>query len=142
MPYEILIENNVVQIALIGRVTGRDLQRLMSEAVHYESAPVVPHRVTDMSEITHLDVGFPDIMTIAEQRRTLKFPNSFKSAIIASRDLHMGYARMFQTLNDNPQIAIKIFAERKAADEWVSSQEDFVFLPQQRPGAYILNRKS
>ena len=124
MPYKIQLEDNVIQIALTGRLTSHDLRGLMAEAVHYESAPVVPHRITDMSEITHLDLGFPEIMTAAAQRRVLKFQNSFKSAIIANRDLHLGYARMFQTLNDNPQIAIKIFAERKAADEWLMSPED------------------
>lgn len=121
MAYHISIENNVLQIALTGRVTGSDLLRVVSETVNYERDPVVPHRVTDLTKITTLDVSFPDVMTIAEQRRVLRFQNSFKSAIIAQQELHLGYARMFQTLNDNPQIYIKIFADRQAADRWLQS---------------------
>jgi len=123
MPYRISIENNVLQITLNGHVTGIDLQKIVAETAQFERTPIIPHRVTDLREITNLDVSFPDVMTIAQQRRVLRFQNSFKSAIIAQDDLHLGYARMFQTLNDNPQIFIKIFADRKAADQWVLSDE-------------------
>jgi hypothetical protein len=123
MPYCISIENNVLQITLNGHVTGNDLQKIVAETAQFERAPIIPHRVTDLSEITNLDVSFPDVMTIAQQRRVLRFQNSFKSAIIAHDDLHLGYARMFQTLNDNPQIYIRIFADRQAADRWVLSDE-------------------
>ena len=124
MAYYISIENNVIQIALTGRVTGGDLQAVIAETAQYERTPITPHRVTDLSEITELDVNFPDVMTIAQQRRKLKFQNSFKSAIIAQHDLHLGYARMFQTLNDNPQIYIRIFANRREADRWVSDGDE------------------
>lgn len=85
---------------------------------------MVPHRITDMTGITDFGIGFPDVLTLAETRRRLKFPNSFRSAIIAPRSEHYGVARMFQTLNDNPQIDIRIFMDKAAAHEWISSPGD------------------
>lgn len=120
MSYQIQLENNVLQIALSDRVTGDDLHALLYATANYERTPTVPNRVTDMSGITELGIGFPEVFAIAEKRRRLRFPNSFKSAIIAPQSEHVGYARMFQTLNDNPQIAIRIFSNREAADEWIA----------------------
>lgn len=124
MSYQILIDNNVLQIALKGRVTGDDIQALVNETANYERAAIIPHRVTDMSEISEFDIGFPDVLAAAEKRRILRFPNSFKSAIVAPESEHVGYARMFQTLNDNPQIAVRIFPNRQAATEWIAGSDD------------------
>lgn len=124
MPYQILLDNDVLQIALRGRVTGDDLHALVDETANYERAPIIPDRVTDMSAISELSIGFPDVLAAAEKRRNLRFPNSFKSAIVALESEHVGYARMFQTLNDNPQIAIRIFPNRQAAAEWIAASVD------------------
>lgn len=43
------------------------------------------------------------------------FPNDFKSAIIVSTPVQRGMARMFQSLNDNPRITIRIFDDEAAA---------------------------
>ncbi len=120
MAYQISIKNEVLQIALTGRLTANDLEGMALEAKKYESDAVVPHRITDMTGITEMDVYYPAVMMLAEQRRQLRFPNSFKSAIIASQPQHIGYARMFQTLNNNPQITIRIFPDATSASEWIA----------------------
>jgi hypothetical protein len=126
MPYKITVENKVLRIALSGRVTGRDLVEIVAEAKHYEQdVDVVPHRITDMTGIVELAVSYPEVSTLAEKRRELHFPNRIKSAIIAASRQHMGYARMFQTLNDNPQIAIRIFPDEASAGEWIASPGNF-----------------
>lgn len=59
MPYQILFDNNIPQIALTGRVTGDDLNALVVETANYERNTIIPHRVTDMSEISESGVAFP-----------------------------------------------------------------------------------
>ncbi len=122
MPYKITVENKVLRITLTGRVTSLDFDGIVTEAKNYEqNVDVVPHRITDMTGIVELGVNYPEISALAEKRRELHFPNPFKSAIIAVSKQHVGYARMFQTLNDNPQIAIRIFPDEASASEWIAS---------------------
>jgi len=121
MPYTIKLENKVLRLALSGRITGHDLLSVLAEAKNYETnVDVIPHRITDMSGIVELAVHYADVSVLAEKRRELRFPNSFKSAIIANNPQHLGYARMFQTLNDNPQITIRIFPDESAASQWIA----------------------
>ena len=126
MAYKITVENNVLRLMLSDRLTGRDFEDMVVEARNYEQdVEVVPHRITDMTRITEMAIHYPDISAFAEKRRQLRFLNRFKSAIIATNEQHVGYARMFQTLNDNPQIAIRIFPYEASASRWVASPGNF-----------------
>ena len=126
MPYTITVKNKVVHCALTGRITGLDLAALQGESKNYEqNVDVVPHRITDMTGIEELAIHFPDISALAAKREPLRFPNSFKSAIIARDMLHLGYARMFQTLNQNPQIVVQIFPDEASAIKWIACPDDF-----------------
>jgi hypothetical protein len=126
MPYTITVEKNVIRIALMGRVTAQDLVNLAAESKHYEqNVDVIPHRITDMTGIEELAIHYPDISVLAATRGQLHFPNSFKSAIIARDMHHLGYARMFQTLNENPQIVIQIFPDEASASEWIACPDNF-----------------
>jgi hypothetical protein len=121
MPYTITVENKVVRTALTGRITAQDLVALTGESKNYEeNVDVVPHRITDMRGIEELAIHFPDISALAEKRGQVRFPNAVKSAIIAHDRLHLGYARMYQTLNHNPQMVIQIFPDEASALEWIA----------------------
>lgn len=119
MAYQITVQDGVLLVALTGRVTGDDLKLLAEEARNYEGGEVVPHRITDMTGISEMDLPHRDLFALAEKRRALTFPNRFKSAIIANQPLQFGYARMFQTLNDNPHIDIRVFSDGHSASEWI-----------------------
>jgi hypothetical protein len=56
------------------------------------------------------------MLTYIERRRTQRFANSIKSAVVASRPVQVGFARMYQTLNTNPQVEIQIFAALAEAE--------------------------
>jgi hypothetical protein len=56
---------------------------------------------------------------VAETRRRATLRNPVKSAIIASDIVRFGFARMFQTLNDNPQIVVAIFGDDESASQWL-----------------------
>jgi hypothetical protein len=125
MPYTIKFENDVLRVTLTGSITAQDLINLAAESKNYEhNVDVIPHRITDMRGIEELMIHYPDISALAATRGQLRFPNLFKSAIIARDIQHLGYARMFQTLNDNPQITIKIFPDESSASEWVACPDN------------------
>jgi hypothetical protein len=126
MPYTITVENKVVRTVLTGRITASDLVALTAESKNYEhNVDVVPHRITDMTGIDELAIHYPDVSALAARRGQLRFPNAFKSAIIARNTQHVGYARMFQSLNHNPQIVVRIFPDEASASEWIACPDDF-----------------
>jgi hypothetical protein len=45
-----------------------------------------------------------------------------RSALIALQPVHFGFARMFQMLNDNPRIQIRIFPNLDDAVLWLESK--------------------
>jgi hypothetical protein len=66
-----------------------------------------------------LDLDFPKMEAVASRRRKAPLKNKVKSAIVAPRLDQFGFARMFATLNDNPNIEIQIFNDRDRALEWL-----------------------
>ncbi len=121
MAVDISMIDGVVHVTFAGDVTNLDLEKIADAATTYEGGPVVPHRVTDMSGAIGLHLNFESVWTLASKRRVLQFPNSFKSAIVAPQPSQLGFARMFQTLNDNRQITIQIFPDKGSALKWIAS---------------------
>lgn len=80
---------------------------------------VIPHRLSDLTELSAMNINFEDILNLARTRRAIHFPNNFKSAIVAANEVQLGFARMFQTLNTNPQIEIQIFDDAESALKWL-----------------------
>jgi len=62
------------------------------------------------------------VNALAERRRTVALQHPIRSAIVAPTPVSFGFARMFQTLNDHPQIAISIFSTVEAAEAWLVSK--------------------
>ncbi len=128
MSFEIRTDRPIIEVRIFGTFTNDDLEHIAIEARRIEAAESpVRHRITDTREITKLECDFQGISTFADDRRRCAFPNSFKSAIIAPDIAHYGFARMFQTLNDHPNIAIAIFPDEETARGWLGM--DGVDLP-------------
>ena len=122
MAYQFTIEPDMVRLTLSGVLTEQDLVGA-AEAIERDRDPI-PHRITDMTGVTDLQIAYPDVRSLAERRRTQVFPNAFKSAIVVRTPAQKGVARMFQTLNDNPKITIRIFEDEAAVLEWIRGQAD------------------
>ena len=122
MPFRVSLEAEVLRVELFGTLTREDLSGLTAESQAIEGAQAsTPHRLTDASRLTHGEVGFEDFFAIAQRRRTHALANSIKSAIVAPDAVHYGFARMFQTLNEHPQVEVRIFGSRHSALEWIRS---------------------
>jgi hypothetical protein len=120
MSYAFEQVGDVLRIVFKGTFRNHDLSTGGDEIERLEqAAPVVPHRISDMRPIERLEIDFAGVFELALRRRRTRFKNAFKSAIIATDTAHFGFARMYQTLNENPQITIAIFGDEGDARAWI-----------------------
>jgi hypothetical protein len=122
MPFSLTAEPGLLRIVLFGEITRADLASLADAVVEIERTLVVmPNQLTDVSQVSGRDLIYFDMLALAERRRARTLPNLVKSAIVAPRPVDIGFARMFQTLSDNPQMEIRIFATLEAAETWLAT---------------------
>jgi len=121
MPFQIQIDAEIIRIIFSGKITKDEFIDLLKELTRVElDFECIPDRLTDMSGVTEWESGFTTMNDVAAKRRARVFPNKFKSAIVAPNPADYGIARMFQTLNDNPQIEIQIFKSTAEAEGWLA----------------------
>jgi hypothetical protein len=120
MKFEFNALDNILTVKLPPQLTSDDLAKAADYLVALdEKLAVTPHRLTDTAAVEKVLVRYPEIEKFASQRRRAILKNAIKSAIVAPQPLHLGFARMFQTLNDNPQITIRIFSDTASAWQWL-----------------------
>lgn len=120
MPYSLQSSPGLIQFRVSGVVQLEDLLAAAREVQAIEAAaPVTPHRITDLSAAEDLDMTFSKMADFAALRRAACLKNKVRSAIVATMQVQVGFARMFQTLNDHPQIEIRIFDNHPEAMAWL-----------------------
>jgi hypothetical protein len=121
MPVEVGMSGPYILVRLWGTLTKDDLKTLADRSLALEAAaPVPPSRMTDMTGVTSLQIAYPEINALAELRRAVPLAAPIHVAIVVGNDVQYGMARMFQTLNDHPQVTLEIFRERAAALAWLA----------------------
>jgi hypothetical protein len=125
MPHEITHLDGTLHIELSGGVGFDDLRRLIEDVEKIEDGlEVTPHRILDIRETTLPgSVSSSEVWSCAKSRQERTFKNHFKSAIVGSHPVQIGLARMFQTLNTNPQIARQVFKDMNEANAWVNKPQ-------------------
>lgn len=119
MPFEITIDGDHVVVRLHGTITAEDIARLAIEAREIDDSPrPVTNRIGDMTGVDDFAVGFQEIFALAYQRRTRPLSTHFRTALIARAPVQIGFARMFQALNTNPMIEIRILDSVQDAKDW------------------------
>ena len=121
MPFEISDEGNFHSARLFGVLDRADLNAVMNEVQRLEDAGVMRDRLTDLTALERIDVGFEEVFALAMKRAERTVPAPIRSALVANRPVQFGFARMFQMLNDNPRIQIRIFGNREEAQQWLRS---------------------
>ncbi len=120
MPHRLTWEGEILCLELSGAVGEADFRALGPEFLRLEtSRAAAPDRLTDLSGATSSSLSFTEIAALADLRKQQRFGNAFKSAVVAPRPVQYGFARMFQTLNDHPQITIRVFRDRASALAWL-----------------------
>jgi hypothetical protein len=120
MSYALKMEGRILRVEFSGTFSNQDLSRGAIDMAEFEeSTAVIPHRIADLRPVDRVEIDFVGVFALAEARRRRRFQNPFKTAIIATDVVRYGFARMFQTLNDHPQIVIAIFGDEKEALLWL-----------------------
>jgi len=118
--YDIRTEGNQVKVRFHGTIRCEDLQNSLHELEKIEAvSAVTPDRLFDLSLADTALCNFEVLDALAERRRATQLKNRIKSAIYAPTDLQFEYSRMFQRLNDNPKIEVRVFRHQVAAEKWL-----------------------
>ena len=123
MPIQIQADPALIRTNFSGNVTHAEFLDYFKELMRVESGfERIPDRLTDLSAVKQLDSSFSTMFDVTRVRRVQTFPNKFRSAIVATTAELYGVARMFQMLNDNPQIDVQIFKTMAEAETWLASK--------------------
>jgi len=99
--------------------------RVMNEeiAVVEKEYSLVPHFIVKLNAVKIFHGDYHSVQMLAKQRANITYPNTLLEAFVVTNDFQMGFARMYQTVNDNPQVTIKIFKDELQAIEWIKSND-------------------
>ncbi|HXT71902.1 MAG TPA: hypothetical protein VN700_19265 [Vicinamibacterales bacterium] len=122
MPYRFAQTPLALRVDLLGVISAADIRGMLEEVERIEAGlSVMPNRVIDLTQVTAHEFTTSDMIANAHRRRMTAFSNPFRVAIIAPTPVSLGYARMFQILNDNADVTIEIFNDDGGAAAWLSA---------------------
>lgn len=121
MPFEIRDEGGFYSARLFGVLDRTDLDAVSLAVDQMEDAGLMKDRLTDLTGLDRIDVGFEEVFALAHRRALRPIPVPVRSALVASKPVQFGFARMFQMLNDNPRIQIRVFGTLTEAEQWLRS---------------------
>jgi len=123
MAYQIKEEPAFIRITFSGTLKARELQAALKQLEAMEAASVtLPPRLIDLSSVEKSEITAEDVQAVAAKRKSRRFPNAFRSAIVAPEPAQYGYARMFQSLTDHPDIRLRVCDDITQATTWLAGK--------------------
>lgn len=121
MPYSIQETPLGLRIAYAGTLNAAELHASLDESEGMlANAQQWPDHLIDLRGVELSALGFPDILSVAKRRESITPPNAIRTAIVADSPTLRGFARMFQSLNNNPNITIQVFGDVSDAEGWLT----------------------
>ena len=121
MGYRIDANQNIWRVVFSRTLTNSDLLEIVQKIKTIDTNnPVAPDGIVDMRDLDNIDLGFSDVNSFDESVRGHSLPNNVKVALLADRPIQYGFARMFQTLFNHPQVELEVIEDEKDALEWLS----------------------
>ncbi len=101
--HEFATEHDLIVMRCWGKVTMQELRSTFVAAVHDPNYRYGMSEFGDFSGVTSVDLGFPEMMALAERFRAgyERSRNVAKVAYFAPGDIAFGMTRMFQTLTSD-----------------------------------------
>lgn len=117
------MQDGLLRVTFTGALTPDDLRSMAAQVVAIEqSSDPVPDRIFDFLDVTdHSTVLHHEVVDMARDRRALGLRNPVRSALVVRSPVTFGYARVFQTLMDNPAVTVRIFEHLGEAEAWLAS---------------------
>jgi hypothetical protein len=120
MPYRLTISDQRVQVDFSGVFSREDLLALARDTAELEATPHgALNRLADLSGVTSASISYVDMHSLVQSRKESPPRSPVRTAIVAPSDVTYGFARMFQTLNDQPNLTIEIFRTLEDAETWL-----------------------
>ena len=94
-----------------------------------EASPEPIDRIADLSPVENFNVNFLAVSDLAKKRRDKRYGRLVKSALVADRPVAVGFARMYQTILNNPDIEVRIFPTLAEARAWLAEEATGVESP-------------
>jgi hypothetical protein len=125
MPFELTTTGAILFARVFGVFTAPELNYLATEAEIAEaSQPISLDRITDLTAVERFEVGFREIFYFAIRRGAQRFSRTVRSAIVVQDPVQFGIARVYEALNENPQIQVRIVKNVAEAKEWFADPMD------------------
>jgi hypothetical protein len=125
MPFELTTPGAILFARVFGVFTPTELNHLADEAEIAEAShPVALDRITDLTGVERFEVGFREIYYFAIRRSAQRLSRVVKSAIIVQEPVQLGIARMYEALNENPRIRLRILHSVTEAIQWIADPND------------------
>src|SRR3954470_13919047 len=122
MAHHVSSDGSLVLVQLSGTLTRADLESVGDEIIAIErDGANTPHRLTDFRQITDTAVGYQEMSVLVELSRARPLGSHIRSALVVERPVQMGFARMFQILNEHPQVTVRIFEDETSARAWITT---------------------
>ena len=122
MAFTIEFDGALLVVTISGNLTHSELESITDEVLAIEDGGAnTPNRLTDLRQITDGAVGFVEVAHVADRSRTRPLRAPIRSALLVGQPVQRGYARMFQILNDHPQITVRIFEDEASARAWLAT---------------------
>ena len=123
MPVKTLFdqENNLVRITYTGEMSPADvLQSSLQMQQHPEYRPGM-HSLSDFSNMTFVDIDFDEVHKYSAHLSDIEqVRGNVRWAMISSNSVNFGILRMFEMLNDNSPIEMRVFDNGADARAWLS----------------------
>ena len=120
MPYEISYDGPILVVRYFGIVTESDLVGSANDVIALEDHGRAPRpRLTDLRAASDSPIGYAEVANIADRVGHRPLSSTIRSAFLVDKPVQFGFARMFQTLNEHPQVTIRIFEDEAAARRWL-----------------------
>ena len=122
MPFAFSYDGPLLLITISGTLSAADLESITDEVILIEDGGAnTPNRLTDFRQVTEAAVGYAEMSRVTDRSRARPLHAPLRSALLVNQPVQLGYARMFQILNDHPRVTVRIFEDEPSARAWLAT---------------------
>ncbi len=122
MPIRMVIERDIglIRTTASGRVTGLDLVEYYRRLRAHPDFRSNLNEIFDAAQVDAVDVTAEDVRTLSSiTEEFTKRGLPVRVAIVAPGDLEFGMSRMYEMLQVQSINVLKVFRDRKTAEDWL-----------------------
>ncbi len=124
MPFMKTWEAEGVYFRQEGRITGDDLLNCATNLCDDERLPTLKYKIAEFVEGEEFDVTAKSIREVAAMdKRGAEINPGMKVAIVATRTLIVGMARMYELSGGDGAWETRVFETMSEARQWVGAEE-------------------